>query len=108
MAEEGRRGYGRIVGGPAGIRQNVLKRPIGVAAAFSPWNFPATTPARKLGASLAAGCCCILKAPEEAPATAIEMVRAFAEAGAPRGVINLVCGVPAEISRHLIASPVVR
>lgn len=108
MAEEGRRGYGRIVGGPAGIRQNVLKRPIGVAAAFSPWNFPATTPARKLGASLAAGCCCILKAPEEAPATAIEMVRAFAEAGVPRGVVNLVCGVPAEISSHLIASPVVR
>ncbi|MCK9507301.1 MAG: NAD-dependent succinate-semialdehyde dehydrogenase [Pigmentiphaga sp.] len=108
MAEEGRRGYGRIVPGPAGMRQNVLKTPIGVAAAFSPWNFPATTPARKLGASLAAGCCCILKAPEEAPATAIEMVRAFAEAGVPKGVINLVFGVPAQISSHLIASPVVR
>lgn len=108
MAEEGRRGYGRIVPGPPGVRQNVLKRPIGVAAAFAPWNFPATTPARKLGASLAAGCCCILKGPEEAPATAIEIVRAFADAGVPRGVINLVFGMPAEISSHLIASPIIR
>ncbi|VCU68924.1 Alpha-ketoglutaric semialdehyde dehydrogenase [Pigmentiphaga humi] len=108
MAEEGRRGYGRVVAGPAGIRQTVLKRPFGVAAAFAPWNFPATTPARKLSASLAAGCCCILKAPEETPLTAMEMVRSFVEAGVPRGVINLVWGVPADISTHLIASPVVR
>jgi len=108
MAEQGRRAYGRVVPGPANIRQTVLKRPIGVAAGFAPWNFPATTPARKLSASLAAGCCCILKAPEEAPVTAIEMVRAFAEAGVPRGVINLVFGVPPQISRHLIASPIVR
>ncbi|GAA4329546.1 NAD-dependent succinate-semialdehyde dehydrogenase [Pigmentiphaga soli] len=109
MAEEGRRAYGRVVPGASSqLRQTILKQPIGVAAGFAPWNFPATTPARKLSASLAAGCCCILKAPEEAPATAVEIVRAFAEAGVPRGVVQLVFGDPPAVSRHLIGSPVVR
>ena len=109
MAEEGRRAYGRIVParGP-GLRQMVLCEPIGTVAAFSPWNFPATTPAKKLSASLVAGCCCILKAAEETPLTAVEIVKAFIEAGVPQGVIGLLTGRPAEISERLIASPVVR
>jgi succinate-semialdehyde dehydrogenase/glutarate-semialdehyde dehydrogenase len=85
----------------------VLKQPIGPVAAFSPWNFPASIPARKLGA-LAAGCSLILKAAEETPATACAMVQCYADAGLPPGVLNLVFGDPSEISRHLIASPIIR
>src|SRR5215204_5260148 len=108
-AEEGRRSYGRIVPGRAkGTRQLVLQEPVGIVAAFTPWNFPVLTPARKIGASLAAGCSLILKASEETPGACVEMVRCFADAGAPQGVINLVFGVPSEVSEHLIASDTVR
>jgi succinate-semialdehyde dehydrogenase / glutarate-semialdehyde dehydrogenase len=108
MAEEGRRAYGRVVPGGDGWRQTVLRRPIGVVAAFAPWNFPAVSPAKKIATSLAAGCCCILKAAEETPGTAVEIARALEDAGLPPGVLNLLFGVPAEISRALIESPVVR
>jgi succinate-semialdehyde dehydrogenase / glutarate-semialdehyde dehydrogenase len=108
MAEEGRRAYGRIVPGPAGVRQTVLRQPIGVVAAFAPWNFPATTPAKKWSAALAAGCCCILKGAEETPGTATAIMQALHDAGLPRGVAQLVFGDPAAISATLIASPVVR
>jgi succinate-semialdehyde dehydrogenase/glutarate-semialdehyde dehydrogenase len=77
-------------------------------AAFTPWNFPALTPARKIAAALAAGCSIIIKASEETPGSAVELVRCFIEAGVPAGVINLVFGVPADVSEHLIASDVVR
>lgn len=109
MAHEGTRAYGRVI--PArqrGWRQTVLKEPLGVVAAFAAWNFPAITPARKIAGPLAAGCTCILKAAEEVPGTAVELVRAFHDAGVPRGVINLVFGNPPEVSTHLIASPIVR
>ena len=67
-AEEGRRAYGRIVPGAfKGIRQIVVQEPVGIVAAFTPWNFPALTPARKIGGALAAGCSLILKASEETP-----------------------------------------
>src|SRR5262249_17289006 len=67
-AEEGRRSYGRIVPGRAkGTRQLVVQEPVGVVAAFTPWNFPVLTPARKIGGALAAGCSLILKASEETP-----------------------------------------
>src|SRR6516162_1794353 len=67
-AEEGRRSYGRIVPGRfKGTRQLVIQEPIGVVAAFTPWNFPVLTPARKIGGALAAGCSLILKASEETP-----------------------------------------
>ena len=109
FAEEGRRAYGRIVPGRAkGTRQLVVQEPIGVVAAFTPWNFPTLTPARKIGASLAAGCAIIIKASEETPGSCVELVRCFVDAGLPAGVLNLVFGVPANISEHLIASDAVR
>jgi succinate-semialdehyde dehydrogenase/glutarate-semialdehyde dehydrogenase len=109
FAEEGRRAYGRIIPGRGkGVRQLVVQEPVGVVAAFTPWNFPTLTPARKIGASLAAGCAIIIKASEETPGSCIELVRCFVEAGLPPGVLNLVFGVPAEVSEHLLASDVVR
>ena len=108
-AEEGRRAYGRVVPGRGkGLRQIVVQEPVGVVAAFTPWNFPTLTPARKIGGALAAGCSLILKASEETPGACVEMVRCFADAGLPAGVLNLVFGVPATISEHLIAKDDVR
>ena len=109
MAEECRRSYGRIVPSrAAGHRQMVIREPVGPVAAFSPWNFPGVTPARKIAASLAAGCSCIIKPAEETPATALAMAKALEEAGLPKGVLNVVFGVPSEVSTYLIASPVIR
>ncbi|ADH91589.1 Betaine-aldehyde dehydrogenase [Ancylobacter novellus DSM 506] len=108
-AEEGRRAYGRVIPGRSdNIRQLMIQEPVGVAAGFTPWNFPATTPARKLATALAAGCTVIVKASEETPGTAVEILRAFEEAGIPKGAANLVFGIPAEVSGHLINSPIVR
>src|SRR5262245_35891434 len=108
-AEEGRRSYGRIVPGRArGTRQLVVQEPVGVVAAFTPWNFPVLTPARKIGGALASGCSLILKASEETPGACVEMVKCFADAGLPAGVLNLVFGVPAEVSEHLMAKPEVK
>jgi succinate-semialdehyde dehydrogenase/glutarate-semialdehyde dehydrogenase len=107
-AEEGRRAYGRVVPGRGKLRQIVIQEPVGIVTAFTPWNFPALTPARKIGGALAAGCSLILKASEETPGTCVEMVRCFADAGLPAGVLNLVFGVPAKISEHLIAKDEVR
>jgi succinate-semialdehyde dehydrogenase/glutarate-semialdehyde dehydrogenase len=86
------------------ISQTVTRVPVGAVAAFTPWNFPANLPSRKLGGALAAGCSVIIKPNEETPATCMEIVRAFADAGLPAGVLNMVLGVPAEISDALIAS----
>jgi succinate-semialdehyde dehydrogenase/glutarate-semialdehyde dehydrogenase len=109
FAEEGRRAYGRIVPGRAkGVRQIVTQEPVGVVAAFTPWNFPTLTPARKIGASLAAGCSIIIKASEETPGSCVELVRCFVDAGLPAGVLNLVFGLPSNVSEHLIASDIVR
>jgi len=109
FADEGQRVYGRIV--PArnpAAHQMVLKDPVGVVAAFTPWNFPINQVVRKLGAALAAGCAVIVKAPEETPASPAELVRALADAGLPPGVVNLVYGNPAEISGYLIPHPIVK
>ena len=108
-AEEGRRTYGRIVPGrDKGVRQLVLQEPVGIVAAFTPWNFPTLTPARKIGGALAAGCSLILKASEETPGACVELVHCFADAGLPAGVLNLVFGVPAKVSEHLIAQDAIR
>lgn len=107
-AQEGRRVYGRIVPAEPGMRHMVLRRPIGPVAAFSPWNFPFSSPVRKIGGALATGCSVILKASEETPASAMFLVRAFHDAGLPPGVLNLVFGVPNEISEHLIPHPAIR
>lgn len=107
-ANEGRRLYGRIIPAEFGMTHLALREPIGVVAAFSPWNFPISSPARKLAGALASGCSIVLKASEETPASAMLMVRAFEEAGLPEGVINLVFGDPVQISSYLIAHPDVR
>jgi succinate-semialdehyde dehydrogenase / glutarate-semialdehyde dehydrogenase len=108
-AEEGRRSYGRVVPGrQKGVRQIVLQEPVGVVAAFTPWNFPTLTPVRKIAGALAAGCSIIIKASEETPGACVELVKCFADAGLPPGVLNLVFGVPANVSEHLIPSDIVR
>ena len=109
FAEEGRRAYGRVIPARAeGVYQLVIKEPVGPVAAFTPWNFPINQVVRKLSAALATGCSIIVKAPEETPASPAELIRAFADAGVPAGVINLVYGDPAEISSYLIPHPVIR
>ena len=108
-AEEGRRAYGRIIPSKhPGVRHMVTHEPIGPVAAFSPWNFPTTIPSRKIAAALAAGCSVIIKPAEETPGSALALARALDDAGLPKGVLNVVFGVPADISTHLIASPVIR
>ncbi|WP_398467472.1 NAD-dependent succinate-semialdehyde dehydrogenase [Tardiphaga sp.] len=109
FAEEGRRAYGRLI--PArttGVYQMAIREPVGPVAAFTPWNFPVNQVVKKLAAALAAGCSIIVKAPEETPASPAELIRAFVDAGVPTGVVNLVYGVPAEVSEFLIPHPVIR
>ncbi|HBW42032.1 MAG TPA: NAD-dependent succinate-semialdehyde dehydrogenase [Leclercia adecarboxylata] len=109
FAEEARRIDGRVV--PAnrpGVQQLVKRQAIGPVAAFTPWNFPAITPARKLSAALAAGCSVILKPGEESPATALALARCLDDAGLPKGVLQIVFGIPDKISAKLIASPIIR
>lgn len=101
-AGEALRTYGRVVPSATNIRYAVVHQPIGVVAAFSPWNFPMSQPSRKVAGALATGCSIILKAAEETPAGAVHVVQAFHDAGLPPGVLNLVFGRPAEISAHLI------
>ena len=108
-AQEGRRIYGRIIPSEPGMRHTVLRQPIGVVAAFSPWNFPISSPARKVGGALSAGCSIILKASEETPAGAVQLVAGLRTMPAcPPGVLNLVFGKPSEISEYLIPQPSVR
>jgi succinate-semialdehyde dehydrogenase/glutarate-semialdehyde dehydrogenase len=109
FAEEGRRSYGRTI--PArqpGHRMRVVHEPVGPVAAFAAWNVPAQTLARKVGASLAAGCSVIMKPSEETPATALALAALLAEAGLPGDVLSIVYGVPDEISEYLIKSDVIR
>ncbi len=108
-AEECRRIYGRVI--PArnqAVRQTVLREPVGVVAAFSPWNFPFSQAVRKVSAAVGAGCSVILKGPEDAPSAVVALAKIFHDAGLPKGVLNIVWGVPSEVSEHLLASPVVR
>jgi succinate-semialdehyde dehydrogenase/glutarate-semialdehyde dehydrogenase len=109
FAEEARRAYGRTI--PArmeGVYQLEVKEPVGPVAAFTPWNFPINQAVRKVSCAIATGCSIILKGPEETPAACAALVDAFAQAGLPPGAINLVFGVPAEISSYLIPHPVIR
>lgn len=109
FAESARRIDGRVV--PAnrpGVLQMVKRQAIGPVAAFTPWNFPAITPARKLSAALAAGCSVILKPGEESPSTALALARALDDSGLPKGVLQIVFGIPDQVSSQLIASPIIR
>jgi succinate-semialdehyde dehydrogenase/glutarate-semialdehyde dehydrogenase len=109
-ADEGFRVYGRLVPsrGKPELRQMVVKDPVGPVAAFTPWNFPINQVVRKVGPALAAGCSMIVKAAEETPAGPAAFVKAFADAGIPAGVLQLVYGNPAEISGYLIPHPIIR
>ncbi|MBL8583804.1 MAG: NAD-dependent succinate-semialdehyde dehydrogenase [Rhizobiaceae bacterium] len=108
-AEEVRRAYGRIIPSRfAGVSQQVLREPVGPVAAFTPWNFPVSQAARKLGPAIATGCSVIVKAAEDTPAAPAALVAALVDAGLPEGVLSLLYGDPAEISGALIPSPVIR
>src|SRR5262249_23245516 len=107
-AAETRRIYGRVLVRPAGMLSRVMKEPVGPVAAFCPWNFPVGNPARKLGAALGAGCSIIIKPPEEAPGSALQVLDCLLDAGLPKEEASCVFGVPGQVSRHLIASPVIR
>ncbi len=107
-AGEAQRLYGRVIPSAPGVRYIVVRQPIGSVAAFSPWNFPMSQPARKIAGALASGCSIILKPAEETPAGAVHIARAFEDAGLPPGVLNLVFGQPAEISNHLISQDQIR
>ncbi len=109
FASEGRRVYGRIVPSRRwGVQNTAVKEPVGPVAAFTPWNFPINQVVRKLSAALATGCSCIVKAPEETPASPAALIKAFVDAGVPPGVIGLVYGTPSEISEYLIPHPIIR
>jgi len=106
LAEEGKRIYGRIV--PSrfpGTSAQVTYEPVGVVAAFSPWNFPAVLAARKIATALAAGCTVVIKPAEETPGILVALARICQEAGVPDGALNVLYGVPADISTRLIRSP---
>jgi len=107
-ADDARRAYGRVIPSAPGTLLTVRREPIGPVAAFTPWNFPAGSPMRKISSALAAGCSIVIKASEETPGTACALVRCFVDAGIPAGVLNLVFGEPAEVSAHLISHPLIR
>lgn len=109
FAEEARRAYGRTIPPRAdGVYQLEIKEPVGPVAAFTPWNFPINQAVRKCSAALAAGCSIIIKGPEETPAACAGLIDAYAKAGVPAGAVNLVFGVPGDISSYLIPHPVIR
>lgn len=108
-AEECRRIYGRVIlPRSPDVRQMVLREPVGVCAAFTPWNFPYNQAIRKVCAAIGAGCTIILKGPEDTPSAVMAIAQMFHDAGLPPGVLNIVWGVPSEVSDHLVRSPIVR
>jgi len=108
-ADEARRIYGRVIDGHSREhRLLVIRQPIGPVAAFAPWNFPALLPARKMAPAIAAGCSIIVKPPIEAPRTTLLMAQACHDAGIPPGVVNMVTGDSAAISKRLTGSDVIR
>ena len=109
LSEEARRLASRgVPSRSAGILSQTVQRvPVGPVAAFTPWNFPANLPARKIGGALAAGCTVVIKPAEETPATCLMLARAFVDAGLPAGVLNVIAGNPAAISSTLIAHPAI-
>jgi succinate-semialdehyde dehydrogenase/glutarate-semialdehyde dehydrogenase len=110
QAEEAKRLYGRTVPPRVDgiLSQTVSRVPVGPVAAFTPWNFPANLPVRKLGSALAAGCSVVIKPAEETPGTCLLIVQCLLEAGVPPEALNLVCGEPALVSETLIAHDAIR
>ncbi|MEK4669221.1 NAD-dependent succinate-semialdehyde dehydrogenase [Niallia sp. FSL R7-0271] len=108
-AEEGKRIYGDTVPSSSPTKRIlVLRQPIGVVGAITPWNFPIAMILRKVAPALAAGCTVVIKPAESTPLTAIEVMKAFHDAGLPKGVLNLVHGMPKEIGDAMMESPDVR
>lgn len=107
-AGEIKRLYGRTLVRPAGSRVEVQYHPVGPVAGFAAWNFPALNVMRKIGGALAAGCSTIVKPSEETPAGGLAMVQALVDAGVPGDAVQCVFGEPDAVSRHLLASPVIR
>jgi succinate-semialdehyde dehydrogenase/glutarate-semialdehyde dehydrogenase len=109
-AEEAKRVYGEIVpSARSDQRFLVLRQPVGVVAAITPWNYPISMITRKLAPALAAGCTVVLKPAEATPLTAIETYKVFEDAGIPRGVVNLVTAAdPAPVGQEFVDNPKVR
>ena len=109
FAEEAKRVYGETIPAPqADRRLTVIKQPVGVVAAITPWNFPSAMVTRKLGPALAVGCTMVLKPSELAPLSSLAIARLGVEAGIPAGVFNVVTGSPARIGAVLVNHPAVR
>jgi len=109
FAEEGKRIYGdTIPGHQADKRLMVIKQPIGVTAAITPWNFPAAMITRKAGPALAAGCTIVIKPASQTPFSALAMAALAEEAGIPPGVLSVVTGSGSDIGAELTNNPVVR
>jgi succinate-semialdehyde dehydrogenase/glutarate-semialdehyde dehydrogenase len=109
FAEEGKRTYGESIPSPTGDKRLlVIKQPIGVCAAITPWNFPLAMITRKVAPALAAGCPVVVKPAEQTPLTALALAVLAEQAGFPAGVFNVVTGNPAAIGGELTASPIVR
>lgn len=107
-AEEARRIYGEFVPVSKNKRVSVIKQPVGVVAAITPWNFPLSMAARKLGPALASGCTVVLRPSREAPLSSVELVKIIDEVGLPKGVVNLVIGGSSEIVKPIMESKVVK
>ena len=108
-ADEARRIYGRVVDAHSrDHRILVVRQPIGPVAAFSPWNFPALLTARKIAPAIATGCSIVVKPPREAPRTNLQLAQVCEDAGIPPGVVNVVTGRSADISRQLVLSDTIR
>ncbi|HDS1705575.1 NAD-dependent succinate-semialdehyde dehydrogenase [Pseudomonas putida] len=109
FAEEARRTYGRVIPSRASnVTQQAIRVPVGPAIGFTPWNFPVSQILRKIAPALAAGCSMLIKGPEETPAAPAAMFACFVDAGVPAGTLQLVYGVPSEISAHCIPNPIIR
>ncbi|MGO1077624.1 NADP-dependent succinate-semialdehyde dehydrogenase [Inquilinus sp. CA228] len=109
FAEEGKRIYGDTIPAPAGDRRIVvIKQPIGVCAAITPWNFPAAMITRKAGAALAAGCTMVVKPASETPYSALALAELAERAGIPAGVFSVITGSASEIGGEMTSSPIVR
>ena len=109
FAEEGRRAYGRIIPPQAAGKRNlVMKTPIGVVGAISPWNFPLVLAVRKVAPALAAGCPVVLKPARQTPLSCIAFAECAHEARLPKGVLQVVCGQSNEIGQEFLANPLCR
>ena len=107
-AEEAKRVYGDVIPGATDKRLLVIKQPVGVCAAITPWNFPSAMITRKAGPALAAGCTMVLKPASQTPFSALALVYLAELAGIPKGVLSVVTGTAAEIAEELTSNPVVR